>query len=97
MTTATVLMERTFATPTVTNREGIWGEEMTQEGLRKVIFRRPMPIQLIEQYARVAARHATTRQLDDGSWFAEIEGFRGVWASEPSQKQALDVLEGVVF
>ena len=79
------------------NREGIWDEETTQDGLRRVTFRRPMPIQFIQQYAAAAARRGATRELEDGTWFAEIEGFAGVWANEGSQKEALDALEGVVF
>lgn len=97
MTTRAYPREQNFPSPTESNREGIWGEKMTQEGLREVVFRRPLPMQLISQYARTAVRHATTRQLDDGSWFAEIEGFSGVWANESSQKDALDVLEEVVY
>ena len=97
MTTMTVPNDQNLATRTEGNRPGIWGEQITQEGLREVIFRRPLPIQLLEQYAQAATRRAIARQLNDGSWFAEIEGFAGVWASGPSQKQALDTLEDVVF
>lgn len=78
------------------NREGVWGEEMTQTGLRRVTWRRPLPMQLIGQYAETAARRASTRKLEDGTWIAEIEGFRGVWATAPSQKEALDAIEEVV-
>ena len=78
------------------HQEGIWGEEMTQDGLRRVTFRHPLPMQLIGQYAQKAARHGLARQLEDGHWFAEIEGFLGVWAEGESQKEALDELESVV-
>ena len=54
-------------------------------------------MQLILQYAEVAARHARTRELDDGTWLADIDGFDGVWSNEASPKQALDVLGEVVF
>ena len=97
MTTSTLLYEQNLPSPTEVNEEGVWDEEMTQTGLRRVIWRRPLPMQLIRQYAEAAARRAVTRGLEDGSWFAEIEGFPGVWASEPSQKQVLDVLEEVVY
>jgi predicted RNase H-like HicB family nuclease len=56
-----------------------------------------MPVQLITRYAEAAARHASVRQLEDGSWFAEIEGFAGVWSQSASAKQALDQLEEIVF
>ncbi len=97
MTTTTYPWEQNLPSHTEANREGIWGEQMTQEGLREVIYRRPLPMQLISQYARTAVQHATTRQLEDDLWFAEIEGFTGVWVNEPSQKEALDRLEEVVF
>lgn len=96
MTTMTAPGNRDEASAGERHQEGIWGEEMTQEGLRRVTFRRPLPMQLISQYAQKATRHAIARQLEDGTWFAEIEGFTGVWADGPSQKEALDVLEEVV-
>lgn len=89
--------DQNFPSRTELNREGIWGEEMTQEGLIEVTFRRPLPMLMLSQYAEAAARRAFTRQLEDGTWFAEIDGFDGVWTNEPSQKQALDVLQEVVF
>jgi predicted RNase H-like HicB family nuclease len=89
--------EQTLPAITFLHEEGVWDEEMTQEGLRQVIFRRPMPMQLISQYAQAAVRHAVTRQLEDGTWFAEVKGFEGAWSTEGSQKEALDVLEDVIF
>lgn len=89
--------EETLAAQIELNGEGVWGEEMTQEGLRRVTFRRPLPMQLLRDYAVTATRHAVTRQLEDETWFAEIEGFDGVWTNEASQKEALDALESVVF
>jgi hypothetical protein len=82
---------------TAVNREGIWGERTSQDGLQEVVFQRPLPMQLIGEYAGLAVRHANVAQQDDGEWLATIEGFAGVWAKEPSQKEALDVLEEVVF
>ena len=69
---------------------------MTQDGTSEITYRRPMPMQMIRQYAEAVARRATVRELDDGTWFAEIEGFDGVWANEASPKEALDVLPDIV-
>ncbi len=96
MTTTTMGYEQTLTSSTESIEEGIWDEEVTTTGLRRVVWRRPLPMQLIEQYAETATRRATARQLDDGSWLAEVEGFHGVWANEPSQKQALDEMQSVV-
>lgn len=89
--------DRYFASHTEIMWEGIWGEEITQEGVRVVVFRHPLPMQMIAQYAAAAVRHATTRELEDGTWFAEIEHFPGVWTNRASQKEALDELEEVVY
>jgi predicted RNase H-like HicB family nuclease len=78
------------------NREGIWVELTSYEGLQQVIFQRPLPLRLLRDYAELAVRHANVVQ-EDGGWLATIEGFPGVWAKESSQKEALDVLEEVVF
>lgn len=78
------------------NREGIWGEVTSQDGLQRVVFQRPLPMQLLRDYAELAVRHANTVQEDD-AWLATIEDFPGVWAKEASQKEAFDVLEEVVF
>ena len=88
--------EQTRSSRVEGNREGIWGEETTQEGLRKVVFRRPLPMQLIRDYVAMAIRNATTREFET-EWFAEIVGFHGVWAKAASQKEALDELEEVLF
>lgn len=97
MSTLAARPDETLPSRTEINSEGVWGEEMTQDGLRRVTFRRPLPMQLLRNYAATAARHGVTRQLEDETWFAEIEGFAGVWTNEPSQKEALDALEEVVF
>lgn len=80
-----------------TNYEGIWGEVTSQEGLREVVFQRPLPMQLIRTYVELAVRHANIVQQEDGQWLATVEGFTGVWAKEASQKEALDVLDEVIF
>jgi UPF0150-like len=78
--------------------EGIWHEQLSQdERLRQPGGDRPLPVHLLQGYAKRAVRHAIVEQQEDGTWLATIAGFEGVWASEPSAIQALQVLEEVVF
>lgn len=37
---------------------------------------------MIFEYVQKAVGKARYKQLEDGSWFVEIPGFRGVWANE---------------
>jgi predicted RNase H-like HicB family nuclease len=54
---------------------------------------RELPTQLIDRYVRSVVRRAEVKQYPDGSWFAEIPGFPGVWANDPSQDETLVDLE----
>jgi predicted RNase H-like HicB family nuclease len=52
---------------------------------------------LIEKYKKLAMQAAKVKQLDDGSWYAELPGFPGVWADdEKSAENALGALEEVL-
>lgn len=53
---------------------------------------RELPTQLIERYVKRAMIRAEAKQYPDGTWFAEIPGFPGVWASDPSEEAALEEL-----
>jgi predicted RNase H-like HicB family nuclease len=80
------------------NREGIWVEQISQDDdLRMVVFQRPMPLQLIRDYARLAVRHADIQEQEDGTFLAKIHDFPGVWANEATLTETLDVLEDVVY
>ncbi len=59
-------------------------------------FGRPLPVQLIRRYAKLAAKRAESEKLEDGTWFASIRGFEGVWAEGESEEEALEAVEGVV-
>lgn len=52
---------------------------------------------MIWEYCHKALEKAEYRKLEDGTWFAEIPGFDGVWASEKSiercRSELLSVLE----
>ncbi len=52
---------------------------------------------MIIEYCNKAIEKAEYRKLEDGTWFAEIPGFKGVWANgksvEECRKELIDVLE----
>lgn len=52
---------------------------------------------MLTQYMEKALEKAEYKKLDDGTWFAEIPGFTGVWANAPTveacRSELLEVLE----
>jgi len=54
-------------------------------------------MKMILEYCEKAIEKAEYKQMEDGSWFAEIPGFRGVWANsntvEECRKELITVLE----
>lgn len=62
----------------------------------EVRYGRPLPVQLIRRYAILAALRAQTERLGDGSWYAEVQGFPGVWTQGESERKALREIETVV-
>ncbi|GFP20642.1 hypothetical protein HKBW3S03_02145 [Candidatus Hakubella thermalkaliphila] len=52
---------------------------------------------MLLQYTQKALEKAEYKKLDDGTWFAEIPGFEGVWANgntvEECRTELLEVLE----
>jgi len=52
---------------------------------------------MILEYCDKAIEKAEYKKLDDGTWFAEIPGFQGVWANgntvEACRKELITVLE----
>ncbi len=52
---------------------------------------------MIIEYCQKALEKAEYKKLKDGTWFAEIPGFRGVWANgknvEECRKELISVLE----
>ena len=53
--------------------------------------------QMIIEYCQNAIENANYKKLEDGTWFAEIPGFDGVWANgasvETCRKELIEVLE----
>jgi len=52
---------------------------------------------MLVDYIQVALENAEYKKLEDGTWFAEIPGFEGVWANgktvEECRKELVEVLE----
>jgi len=52
---------------------------------------------MLTEYTQAALRAAQYKRLDDGSWFADIPGFEGVWANgstvEECRSELREVLE----
>ena len=52
---------------------------------------------MIFEYCQKAIEKAEYKRLDDGTWFSEIPGFKGVWANagtvEDCRKELISVLE----
>lgn len=52
---------------------------------------------MLFEYIQGALEKAEYKKLDDGTWFAEIPGFDGVWANNKSveecRKELIEVLE----
>ena len=52
---------------------------------------------MIIEYCRKAIEKAEYKKLKDGTWFAEIPGFKGVWSNdkrvEGCRKELISVLE----
>jgi predicted RNase H-like HicB family nuclease len=59
-------------------------------------YGRPLPVQLINRYANRAARRAHSERLEDGSWYAEIRNFPGVWAQSDTKEGAIQEIEAVI-
>jgi len=52
---------------------------------------------MLFEYTQKALEKAVYKRLDDGTWFAEIPGFEGLWANgntvEQCRTELLEVLE----
>ena len=52
---------------------------------------------MIFEYCQKAIERAEYKKLDDGTWYAEVPGFKGVWANaetvEDCRKELISVLE----
>ena len=51
---------------------------------------------MITEYCQKAIEKAEYKKLGDGTWFAEIPGFRGVWANGDSVEECRNELMPVL-
>ena len=56
---------------------------------------------MLVEYMQKAIERAEYKKLEDGTWFAEIPGFEGVWCNgksvEECRKELIEVLEEWLF
>lgn len=56
---------------------------------------------MIEKYIEAAIENAVYKKMDDESWFADIPGFQGVWATghsvEACRRELIEVIEEWIF
>lgn len=54
-------------------------------------------IHMLTEYIQKALQKAHYKELEDGTWFAEIPGFQGIWANaasvEECRRELTEVLE----
>src|SRR5207253_2998978 len=56
---------------------------------------------MFHEYIDKAMQHAQYEQIEDGTYFGRIPGFKGVWANKPTEqecrKELREVLEGWIL
>ena len=72
-------------------------KQLTSQESVQLVLTKHIPWQLVETYRRAAIRRAQPRALEDGSWYAEIPGFEGVWANEENLRDCLNTLDEVLL
>ncbi|MFZ5453816.1 MAG: type II toxin-antitoxin system HicB family antitoxin [Thermodesulfobacteriota bacterium] len=79
--------------------ESNWIINETQPDINsfEIEITKDIPYELIQKYKKIAVKTAKVKKLDDGTWYAELPGFPGVWATdETSKENALIALEEVL-
>ncbi len=51
---------------------------------------------MLDRYAKAAMARAQTKQLDDGTWFAEVPGLTGLWGCGVSREASLADLASAI-
>ncbi len=51
---------------------------------------------MLFEYIEKALKKAEYKKLDNGTWFAEIPGFEGVWANAPTVEECRHELQEVL-
>jgi predicted RNase H-like HicB family nuclease len=72
-------------------------ENQTNISSFEIEITKDIPYELVEKYKKIAMQTAKVGQLDDGTWYAELPGFPGVWATDENSKEnAMIALEEVL-
>ena len=74
-------------------------KQLTSQEEYQLVLTKYIPQQLVEKYRRAAMKKVLQKKLEDDTWYAEIEipGFEGVWASEETLRDCLNVLDEVLL
>ena len=51
---------------------------------------------MFNEYIDKAMQHAHYEQLEDGTYFGRIPGFKGVWANQPTEQECREELREVL-
>ncbi len=51
---------------------------------------------MFNEYIEKAMQHAYYEQLEEGTYFGRIPGFKGVWANQPTQQECREELREVL-
>ena len=51
---------------------------------------------MFNQYIDKAMQHAQFEQIEDGTYFGWIPGFKGVWANKPTEQECREELREVL-
>ena len=79
----------------VSGQYNIVAFEHTTDGSRLVLTK-TIPGQLVERYVQTALKTVVPTQIEDGSWFADVERLDGVWARGDSPHECLVELNEVI-
>lgn len=71
-------------------------QEASQDSMQLVLTKH-IPQQFVEKYRRAVMKRVEQRRLEDGTWYADIPGFEGVWANEETLQDCLNVLDEVLL
>lgn len=69
----------------------------SEKKIETLDFGRPFPAFTVRRYARLAAQMAMVEQTEEGTYFADVEGFPGVWAEADTEDEAREELESVIY
>lgn len=91
-----IILERRRKSPSGRGERCKVGAVVAREGMApnpERYYNRP---RMMTEYVHMAMAGATTEELEDGTVYAELPGFRGVWADRETAHEALEELREVL-